>query len=303
MNQVFYNGVSSLIQKENILLKEPMKRHTTFRIGGEADFYLKPNGIEEMAKLIKYCNSINMEYCIIGNGSNLLVGDEGYRGAIIQVFDNKNHLRIEGKKIIAGAGALLSQIANFAWENELTGIEFAAGIPGTIGGAVVMNAGAYGSEMKEIVTKVEAVTGNGEIIFLTEEELGFGYRMSIFKKRPLIAMEVTLELEKGEKSMIKARMNELKEKRVKSQPLEFPSAGSVFKRPEGYYAGKLIMDAGLRGFRVGGAMVSKKHCGFIINVGDASAKDVKDLIGEIQDRVREKFGVMLEPEVCMIGEF
>ncbi|MCI9140581.1 UDP-N-acetylmuramate dehydrogenase [bacterium 1XD42-8] len=303
MNQVFYNGVSSLIQKENILLKEPMKRHTTFRIGGEADFYLKPNGIEEMAKLIKYCNSINMEYCIIGNGSNLLVGDEGYRGAIIQVFDNKNHLRIEGKKIIAGAGALLSQIANFAWENELTGMEFAAGIPGTIGGAVVMNAGAYGSEMKEIVTKVEAVTGNGEIIFLTEEELGFGYRMSIFKKRPLIAMEVTLELEKGEKSMIKARMNELKEKRVKSQPLEFPSAGSVFKRPEGYYAGKLIMDAGLRGFRVGGAMVSKKHCGFIINVGDASAKDVKDLIGEIQDRVREKFGVMLEPEVCMIGEF
>ncbi len=293
MNQVFYNGVSSLIQKENILLKEPMKRHTTFRIGGEADFYLKPNGIEEMAKLIKYCNSINMEYCIIGNGSNLLVGDEGYRGAIIQVFDNKNHLRIEGKKIIAGAGALLSQIANFAWENELTGMEFAAGIPGTIGGAVVMNAGAYGSEMKEIVTKVEAVTGNGEIIFLTEEELGFGYRMSIFKKRPLIAMEVTLELEKGEKSMIKARMNELKEKRVKSQPLEFPSAGSVFKRPEGYYAGKLIMDAGLRGFRVGGAMVSKKHCGFIINVGDASAKDVKDLIGEIQDRVREKFGVML----------
>lgn len=303
MNQVFYNGVSSLIQKENILLKEPMKRHTTFRIGGEADFYLKPNGIEEMAKLIKYCNSINMEYCIIGNGSNLLVGDEGYRGAIIQVFDNKNHLRIEGKKIIAGAGALLSQIANFAWENELTGMEFAAGIPGTIGGAVVMNAGAYGSEMKEIVTKVEAVTGNGEIIFLTEEELGFGYRMSIFKKRPLIAMEVTLELEKGEKSMIKARMNELKEKRVKSQPLEFPSAGSVFKRPEGYYAGKLIMDAGLRGFRIGGAMVSKKHCGFIINVGDASAKDVKDLIGEIQDRVREKFGVMLEPEVCMIGEF
>ena len=303
MNQVFYNGVSSLIQKENILLKEPMKRHTTFRIGGEADFYLKPNGIEEMAKLIKYCNSINMEYCIIGNGSNLLVGDEGYRGAIIQVFDNKNHLRIEGKKIIAGAGALLSQIANFAWEKELTGMEFAAGIPGTIGGAVVMNAGAYGSEMKEIVTKVEAVTGNGEIIFLTEEELGFGYRMSIFKKRPLIAMEVTLELEKGEKSMIKARMNELKEKRVKSQPLEFPSAGSVFKRPEGYYAGKLIMDAGLRGFRVGGAMVSKKHCGFIINVGDASAKDVKDLIGEIQDRVREKFGVMLEPEVCMIGEF
>ena len=303
MNQVFYNGVSSLIQKENILLKEPMKRHTTFRIGGEADFYLKPNGIEEMAKLIKYCNSINMEYCIIGNGSNLLVGDEGYRGAIIQVFDNKNHLRIEGKKIIAGAGALLSQIANFAWENELTGMEFAAGIPGTIGGAVVMNAGAYGSEMKEIVTKVEAVTGNGEIIFLTEEELGFGYRMSIFKKRPLIAMEVTLELEKGEKSMIKARMNELKEKRVKSQPLEFPSAGSVFKRPEGYYAGKLIMDAGLRGFPVGGAMVSKKHCGFIINVGDASAKDVKDLIGEIQDRVREKFGVMLEPEVCMIGEF
>ena len=244
-----------------------------------------------------------MEYCIIGNGSNLLVGDEGYRGAIIQVFDNKNHLRIEGKKIIAGAGALLSQIANFAWENELTGMEFAAGIPGTIGGAVVMNAGAYGSEMKEIVTKVEAVTGNGEIIFLTEEELGFGYRMSIFKKRPLIAMEVTLELEKGEKSMIKARMNELKEKRVKSQPLEFPSAGSVFKRPEGYYAGKLIMDAGLRGFCVGGAMVSKKHCGFIINVGDASAKDVKDLIGEIQDRVREKFGVMLEPEVCMIGEF
>lgn len=303
MNQVFYNGVSDLIQKENILLKEPMKRHTTFRIGGEADFYLKPNGIEEMAKIIKYCNSMDMEYYIIGNGSNLLVGDLGYRGAVIQVFDNENNLRIEGKKIIAGAGALLSQIANFAWENELTGMEFAAGIPGTIGGAVVMNAGAYGSEMKEIVKKVEAVTEEGEIIFLTEEELEFGYRMSIFKKRPLTAMEVTLELEKGEKGKIKARMNELKEKRVKSQPLEFPSAGSVFKRPEGYYAGKLIMDTGLRGCRVGGAMVSEKHCGFIINVGDASAKDVKDLIGKIQDRVREKFGVMLEPEVCMIGEF
>ena len=210
MNQVFYNEVCDLIQKENILLKEPMKRHTTFRIGGEADFYLKPKGMEEMAKLIKYCNSMNMEYCIIGNGSNLLVGDLGYRGAVIQVFDNENHLRIEGKKIIAGAGALLSQIANFALENELTGMEFAAGIPGTIGGAAVMNAGAYGREMKDIVKKVEAVTEKGEVIFLTEEDLEFGYRMSIFKKRPLIAMEVTLELEKGEKSIMKDRMNELK---------------------------------------------------------------------------------------------
>ena len=222
---------------------------------------------------------------------------------MVQVYKNLSAIEIKGDIITAQAGAMLSVIAKKAMAASLTGFEFASGIPGTVGGAAVMNAGAYGGEMKQVLTEVTVLTREGELRRIPSEELKLGYRYSVIPEKGWIVLEAKLKLHRGDYDMIKARMDELKEKRVEKQPLELPSAGSTFKRPEGYFAGKLIMDAGLRGFSVGGAQVSEKHCGFVVNTGEATAKDVRDLIREVSRQVKTKFGVELEPEVKMLGEF
>ena len=239
----------------------------------------------------------------MGNGSNLLVSDKGYRGAVIQLWKNFSDITVKGTTIIVKAGALLSKIAAEALEEGLTGMEFASGIPGTIGGATVMNAGAYGGEMKNIIKEVTVLTQEGELLTLSNEEMKLGYRTSIVKEKGYVVVSVVLQLKKGDKEEIRKVMEDLKERRVTKQPLDMPSAGSTFKRPEGYFAGKLIMDAGLRGFSVGGAQISEKHCGFVVNKGDATAADVLGLIREVQKRVEEQFHVTLEPEVKFLGEF
>ena len=240
---------------------------------------------------------------MIGNGSNLLVGDKGYRGVILQIFKKMNQIRVEENKIYAGAGALLSKIAATALAESLTGFEFAAGIPGTLGGAVRMNAGAYGGEMKQVLESVEVMTADGEFLTIPVEEMGLAYRTSVVEQKNYIVLEAVISLEKGNPEKIKEVMDDLKEKRVTKQPLEYASAGSTFKRPEGYFAGKLIEDAGLRGFRVGDAQVSEKHCGFVINRGNASAAEVMELMRQVEDKVEENSGVRLEAEVRRIGEF
>ena len=286
-----------------ILEQESMKKHTTFRIGGPADIFAVPDTIEKAAKIIGICREQKVPFYVIGNGSNLLVSDQGYRGVVVQVYKNLSAIEIKGDIITAQAGAMLSVIAKKAMTASLTGFEFASGIPGTVGGAAVMNAGAYGGEMKQVLTEVTVLTREGELRRIPSEELKLGYRYSVIPEKGWIVLEAKLKLHRGDYDMIKARMDELKEKRVEKQPLELPSAGSTFKRPEGYFADKLIMDAGLRGFSVGGAQVSEKHCGFVVNTGEATAKDVRDLIREVSRQVKTKFGVELEPEVKMLGEF
>lgn len=303
MKLVFDSKVTNMIDETRIYKEEPMKKHTTFRVGGNADYFIVPKTIEEVKNVVALCKETDMPYYILGNGSNLLVSDKGYRGVIIQIYKEMNEIRIEGDQIKVQAGALLSKIGSAALEAGLTGFEFASGIPGTIGGAVVMNAGAYGGEMKDVLEEVTALTPEGEAIVLRKEELELGYRTSIIAKKDYIVLEAKLKLEKGEKDAIKGRMDELKLQRTTKQPLEYPSAGSTFKRPEGYFAGKLIQDAGLRGFQVGGAQVSEKHCGFVINKDHATAADVWELMCQVRAIVKEKFGVELEPEVKRLGEF
>ena len=303
MNEYFYNYLKEIIPSEHIRLDESMSRHTTFRVGGPADYFIVPESVEELCKLIRYFNLAQREYFILGNGSNLLVSDHGYRGVVIWISNGFGDIRVEGNSIIAGAGAMLSKVAAAALDAGLTGFEFASGIPGSVGGAMVMNAGAYGGEMKDIVRSVKAVTTDGDIFELSNEEMKFGYRTSVCKKARLAITEVVFDLEKGDKEAIKSRMDELKAQRLDKQPCELPSAGSTFKRPEGNFAGKLIMDAGLSGYAIGGAKVSEKHCGFIINTGNASAIDIHDLIYEVQDKVKDRFNIKLEPEVCILGEF
>lgn len=302
MNRKFIEELQMIVGTEGLRELEPMSRHTTFRVGGPADVLVCPK-LEQLPQVIRLCRQQEQAYCIVGNGSNLLVGDKGVRGVVIKIGRGMDDLCAEGNKIVAGAGALLSKTANFAAEHELGGMEFAAGIPGTIGGAVVMNAGAYGGEMKDIIEWVTVLDSTGEERELSLEELELGYRTSCIAKYGYIVTRVVLNLAHGDKETILGKMNELKEQRVLKQPLEFPSAGSTFKRPEGYFAGKLIMDAGLRGYQVGGAQVSKKHCGFVINQGDATAADVCRLITDVQTEVEKQFGVKLEPEVKMLGEF
>ena len=302
MNQSFYDKLNNVIAKDSILIDEPMSRHTTFRVGGPADFFVTPKAKEEVRDVIRVCKELGIPYYIIGNGSNLLVSDAGYRGVIIQIYKEMNEVTVEDNLVKAQAGALLSGIAAKALAAELTGFEFASGIPGTIGGACVMNAGAYGGEMKDVLESVTVLTGEGEIIELSRNELELGYRTSVIAKKGYIVLGAVLKLERGDGEKIKAYMDELKEKRVTKQPLEYPSAGSTFKRPEGYFAGKLIEDAGLRGFQVGGAQVSEKHCGFVINRDHATAADIMELMRQVQIRVKENSGVDLEPEVKRLGD-
>lgn len=303
MNQKFLEELRCLAGEKQVLAQEPMKKHTTFRIGGEADYFVMPQTKEELAAVIALCKQEGVPWHIIGNGSNLLVGDKGVRGAVIQLFKNFSDICVEDHTIIAQAGALNSLVAKQALDHGLTGFEFAAGIPGTIGGAVVMNAGAYGGEMKDVLTEVTVLTEEGKFLTLTGEEMKLGYRSSIVAEKNWIVTEAKLALQPGNPNAIWTRMEELKVQRVTKQPLEFPSAGSTFKRPEGYFAGKLIMDAGLRGFTVGGAQVSEKHCGFVINANGATAADVVSLMEQVSQNVYDKFGVRLEPEVKKLGEF
>ena len=292
-----------LIGRDHVLTDEPMKQHTTFKIGGPADYFLVPETGEEVGEIIKICRKTDTPYFILGNGSNLLVGDGGYRGAVIQVYRNMSAVTVEGTTITAQAGALLSAVAAAAKNASLTGFEFAGGIPGTVGGAAVMNAGAYGGEMKDVLVEVTVMDAEGKIFAIPAEKLELGYRTSVIKKAGYIVLETKIRLKEGDQEAIRERMKELTIQRTTKQPLEYPSAGSTFKRPEGYFAGKLVMDSGLRGYQVGGARVSEKHCGFVINAGDATAKDVRTLMDNVRDIVYEKYGVTLEPEVKFLGEF
>lgn len=299
----FYNELCAVTGDKNVLRDEPMSGHTTFRIGGPADYLAMPENAEQISRIIKACRDAGVPYYIIGNGSNLLVGDRGFRGVIIQVYKNMNAVEAVDGEIHAQAGALLSKVAAAALNAGLTGIEFASGIPGTLGGAVRMNAGAYGGEMKQVLKSATVLTPTGEMLTLTVDEMKMGYRTSIVSKMDYVVLDAVITLCPGNPEDIRAKMEELKEKRVSKQPLEYGSAGSTFKRPEGYFAGKLIEDAGLRGFRVGNAQVSEKHCGFVINRGGATAKEVVELMDEVVRRVEENSNVRLEPEVKKIGEF
>ena len=303
MNQEFYQKLCTIVGEEQILTEEPMKKHTTFRIGGPADFLVLPRTSQEIAEVTALCRREGEPWYVIGNGSNLLVSDKGVRGVVIRLLHNFNKIEVRDEEVHAQAGAVNAAVARKALDAGLTGFEFAAGIPGTTGGAVVMNAGAYGGEMKDILKEVTVLDEDGRVCTLTAEELELGYRTSIMARKGYIVLDICMKLEKGDPESIRARMEELREKRITRQPLEYPSAGSTFKRPEGYFAGKLIMDAGLRGFTVGGAQISEKHCGFVINKGGATAEDVVNLMEETKKIVMEKFGVVLEPEIKRLGEF
>lgn len=298
----FEEALLEITQEGRLLQNEPMAKHTTFRVGGPTDYYLVPKR-EQLNVIIQCCKEYQIPYLVIGNGSNLLVSDMGIRGVVIEIGKNISEVTIEKDVLRVEAGSLLSRAARIALEESMTGMEFAAGIPGCVGGAVVMNAGAYGGEMKNILKAVTVLTPEGTEKRLTQDELELSYRHSCILQKQYIVLEAELELEYGNKNEIQKRMETLKVQRNEKQPLEYPSAGSTFKRPVGYYAGKLIMDAGLRGFQIGGAAVSAKHCGFIINKEQATASDIYNLMKEVEQRVQQQFGVTLEPEVKMVGDF
>lgn len=303
MNSEIIKKFCDLLGEERVFTGEAMSRHTTFKIGGPADYFLMPDKDTDVGRIVKICKESAIPYFILGNGSNLLVGDGGYRGAVIQIYKNMSAVTVEGTEITVQAGALLSSVAAAAKNAALTGFEFAGGIPGTMGGAVVMNAGAYGGEMKDVLTEVTVMDEEGEIITLPADKLELGYRTSIIKTAGYIVLEAKLQLKEGNPEVIRETMKDLTIRRTTKQPLEYPSAGSTFKRPEGYFAGKLIMDSGLAGYQVGGAQVSEKHCGFVINAGGATARDVRTLMDNVRDIVYKKYGVALEPEVKFLGDF
>lgn len=303
LDDAFKNKLAELLTSDQIIFNAPMCEQTTFKIGGAADVLIFPSSIAEVAAVIKLANAFKVHYTILGNGSNVLVLDKGIRGAVIKFSDKFfGKIRVDGEKIIADAGATLKSVSNFAAENSLSGLEFAVGIPGSIGGAIYMNAGAYGGEMKNIVAKVTAISPAGEIVSFNDDELNLGYRQSIFQQNGCVICEVELNLTHGNFDEIKSQMADFTYRRESKQPLEFPSAGSTFKRPQGYFAGTLIDKTGLKGLKVGGAMVSEKHAGFVVNAGNATAADVLNLIEEVRRRVMEVHGVTLTPEVRIIGE-
>ena len=298
----FVMELQEKLGEEGLKLQEPMKEHTTFRVGGPADLFLMPKNAEELKESIEILKKYDVPMMVIGNGSNLLVRDKGIRGAVIQVYNRMAEITVDGEIIEAQGGALLSAVAAKAADASLTGLEFASGIPGSIGGAVVMNAGAYGGEMKDVLVSVDVLTKELEVKTIPAEELELGYRHSIVPEAGYIVLGAKLKLKKGEDAAIRGRMAELAEQRREKQPLQYPSAGSTFKRPEGYFAGKLVQDAGLKGKTIGGAQVSEKHSGFLINIGGATAQDILDLIAFCQKEVQTQFGVALETEVKIVGE-
>lgn len=294
-----------LFSKLNCVVKydEPLKYHTTFQIGGKCIALIEPKKVEDIIEAIKICRENNLKFFVIGNGSNLLVPDDGYNGVIIKIKSEFSNIQVEGECLIAHSGAKLSEVYTVAYENSLTGFEFASGIPGTIGGAIFMNAGAYGGEMKDIVESVEVLDfDNYEVKELKNEELDFSYRKSIIQRKNYIVLTIKLKLKKGNKEEIKAVYEDLREKRNSKQPLNFGSAGSTFKRPEGHFASKLIEDAGLKGYHINDAWVSEKHSGFVVNKGNASYKEVMELIEYVQKVVFEKFEVKLETEVRILKD-
>lgn len=297
-----YRMFKSIVRKGTVLTDEPMSKHTSFKIGGPVDIFVIPGTIEELANSIKLCKDEGFDYFIMGNGSNLVVRDKGMRGIVIKVSESLSDIKVEGTKLIAEAGALLSIVSKAALRHSLSGMEFASGIPGSLGGAVAMNAGAYGGEMKDIVAKVTCLDKNGNFVEYENKDMNFGYRQSKAQHENLIVVQVEIGLKEGNYEDIKAYMNELTERRTSKQPLSLPSAGSTFRRPEGYFAGKLIEDAGLKGLRLGDAQVSEKHSGFIVNTGKATGDDVINLIKVVQKTVSDKFGVKLETEVKIMGE-
>ena len=292
--------LQKVLGEAKVLVNEPMASHTTFRIGGPADYFVMPETVEEVAAVLKLCKEEEMPYFILGNGSNLLVGDKGFRGVVIQLYKNFDELQIEGTTVTAKSGAMLIRVAKESGKAGLTGLEFASGIPGTIGGAMVMNAGAYGGEMKDVLVEVKVLDEHGEEKVLSLEELDLSYRHSCILENNYIVVEATMDLQMGMEDLIREKMAKLRDQRVEKQPLEFPSAGSTFKRPEGYFAAKLIDDCNLRGEKIGGAMVSEKHCGFIINYDNASYEDVINLINHVKKVVCEKTNVTLCEEVKIL---
>lgn len=297
-NSSVKNVLKNILSDDLIFENEPMGRHTTFRTGGNAAFFVTPVNQEQIAELVRELKDI--PHMFMGNGSNLLFTDGGYDGVVIQLGSKFADIQVVGNDIIAEGGALLSKIANVALENGLGGFEFASGIPGALGGAVAMNAGAYGREMKDVVVKSVCVDEDGEIFEIEDHE--FSYRHSIFTNKSLLVLKSVIHLEPKDKGEIKAEMTDLNNRRREKQPIEFPSAGSTFKRPEGYFAGKLIEDAGLKGYTVGGAMVSEKHAGFVINYDNAKASDILGVMEHVKSEVYMQFGVELEPEVKVIGK-
>lgn len=295
--------IEYIVATGNVVCDEPMSRHTTFRIGGNADVFASISNEHEVLRLIELLKNEGIPYYVIGNGSNILVSDKGFPGVIIEIGTRYNDIRVHDNQIVARAGALLSAVSHVALDNCLTGLEFASGIPGTVGGAIIMNAGAYGGEMKQVACKIRALLPDGTIAVLTNEDMEFEYRNSKAKKEGYIILQVTYQLLKGERDVIDGIMRDLNMKRRDKQPLEFPSAGSTFKRPVGYYAGKLIAEAGLKGYSVGGAQVSEKHAGFLINRNNATSNDMYSLIMDVQKKVYENSGVKLEPEVIFLGDF
>ena len=301
IQQQFCQKLKKQLTAGTLLEQELMSRHTSFRIGGPADYFVEPASVDELAGVLSLARQEKVPFFIVGNGSNLLVSDEGFRGMIVHTGGSLRSISVEGDVIYAQAGALLGAVAGAALEAGLTGMEFAAGIPGTLGGAVCMNAGAYGGEMKDILLDAEVLTQDGERLVIPVEELDLSYRHSIIFEKNYIVLAAHIRLSRGDKTQIRNRMNELAGARKEKQPLEYPSAGSTFKRPEGYFAGKLIQDAGLKGYTVGGAQVSEKHSGFVINRGGATAEEVRFLIRQVRSKVKQQFGVELEPEVRMLG--
>ncbi len=285
----------------SVCINENMSRHTTFRIGGPASVFVTPKSEEELAEAVALCRSQQVPYFVLGNGSNLLVSDQGYDGVVIYIGNTLGEITVKDTVIYAQAGAMLSRVAHRALDAGLTGMEFAAGIPGSLGGACMMNAGAYGGEMSQILRSVRVLSDTGEVLTLSVEEMQLSYRHSIMMEKAYIVLGAEIQLTRGDKEQIQARMRELKEQRVSKQPLDMPSAGSTFKRPEGCFAGKLIMDAGLRGYRVGDAMVSEKHCGFVVNAGHATAADVCGVMEHVQQVVWDTFEKKLEPEIRFLG--
>lgn len=297
-----YQRLIDRIPSERVLVNESMKKHTSFRIGGPADIMVLPTDPQEIRYVIQLCKELSIPFYVMGNGSNLLVRDKGIRGLVMKIASNFSDIKIEGTKVTAQAGVLLSVLSKKTVQHSLKGLEFASGIPGTLGGAVAMNAGAYGGEMKDVVTSVWAMDYSGNDRRLDYDDLKFGYRTSAIQQDKLIVIEVDMQLEEGDKQESMELIAELTRRRREKQPLSYPSAGSTFKRPVGYYAGKLIQDAGLKGLRVGDAQVSDLHAGFIINLGNATAKDVLELIHIVKEKVKSEFNVDMQPEIKIIGE-
>lgn len=303
MIQYLISKLENILDKNSLYIDEPMKNHTSFKVGGPVDVLVMPKTEQEIKETLLLLTSENIPFYIMGNGSNLLVSDQGFRGVVIKIYDNYNSFEVKGNILNAKSGILLSKLSKVALENTLGGLEFASGIPGTLGGAITMNAGAYGGEMKDILISAHVIDKNGHIFEIENGDLQLGYRTSAIQQQDLIVLSSKVKLNSCPYEEIKARMDDLDYKRKSKQPLEWPSAGSTFKRPEGHFAGKLIEDSGLRGYQIGGAQVSEKHCGFVINKDNATASDVLNLIHHVQKVVFENYGVTLDTEVKQLGEF